>query len=93
MKANSVFQGADRYVVGKVERFDQKNDMFKRAMWDPSQLDVGRKFFSPKDFPEMIRRNKLGYTFEDAALTDAAWHLEREFAQGNRGGRQGLFAW
>ncbi len=93
MKVNSVAEGANRYVVGNVERFDQKNDMFKRAMWDPSQLDVGRKFYSPKDYTELLGRNKPGYTFEDTAFTDAAWHLEREFAQGNEGGKQGLFAW
>ncbi len=93
MKANSVLKGADRYVVGKVERFDQRNEMFKRAMWDPSQLDVGRKFYSPKNYTELLGRNKPGYTFEDTAFTDATWHLEREFAQGNEGGKQGLFAW
>ncbi len=93
MKANLVLKGADRYVVGKVERFDQRKEMFKRAMWDPSQLDVGRKFYSPKDYTELLGRNKPGYTFEDTAFTDAAWHLEREFAQGNEGGKQGLFAW
>jgi len=93
MKADLVAKGAGRYVVGKVERFDQKNDMFKRAMWDPSQLDVGQRFYSRKDYAELLRRNKPGYTFEDAAFADAAWHLERDFAQGNKGGKQGLFAW
>lgn len=93
MKANSVVKGADRYIAGKVERFDQRNEMFKRAMWDPSQLDVGRKFYSAKDYTELLGKNKPGYTFEDAAFTDAAWHLEREFAQGNMGGKRGLYAW
>ena len=93
MKANSVFKGADRHVVGKVERFDQRNDMFRRAMWDPSQLDVGRKFYSPEDYTELLGRNKPGYTFEDIAFTDAAWHIEREFARGNNGGKQGLYSW
>lgn len=93
MKADLVARGASRYVVGKVERFDQKNEMFKRVLWDPTQLDVGKRFYSQKDYQELLSRSKPGYTFEDAAFMDAAWHLERAFAQGNWGGKRGLFAW
>jgi len=34
VKADLVAKGAGRYVVGKVERFDQKNEMFNRPVWD-----------------------------------------------------------
>ncbi len=93
MKANLVAKGADRYVVGKVERFDRKNVMFDRARWDASQADVGRKYYSPKDYKQLLEINKPGYTFEDAGFLDSAWHLEREFAQGSMGGKRGLYAW
>ena len=93
MKANLVPKGADRYVVGKVEKFDRKNAMLDRARWDASQADVGRKYYSPKDYKQLLEINKPGYTFEDAGFLDSAWHLEREFAQGNMGGNRLLYAW
>jgi len=62
-------------------------------MWDPSQLDVGRKFYSPKDYTELLRNNKPGYTFEDTGFTDAAWHLEREFGHGSMCNKRLLYAW
>ena len=65
MKLDPVAKGAGRYVVGKVERFDQKNDMFKRPSWDPSQSDVGERFYATKDYAELFKRNKPGYTFQD----------------------------
>ncbi len=93
MKPDIIAKGASSYVVGKVERFDQKNEMFKRPSWDPSQSDVGKRFYATKDYAELLERNKPGYTFQDIAFTDAAWLLEREFAKGIKGGKQGLFAW
>lgn len=54
MKPNLVSKGADRYVVGKVERFDQKNHAFFRAVWDPSLVELGKRFYGvvyPKDRP------------------------------------------
>ena len=93
MRVNLVAEGASRYVVGEVERFDQKNDMFKRAMWDPSQSDGAGKFYSPKDYAKLLERNKPGYTLQDAAFDNASWLLERGFARGINGGKFGLFAW
>jgi len=94
MKVNFVDKGASRYVVGEVERFDQKNEVFKRARWDPSQREVGRKYYIEEhDYVELLRRNKPGFTLQDAAFHDAAWRLELEFAQGMLGGRRGLYAW
>ena len=82
-------QGASRYVVGKVEPFDQKNEMFKRPFWDPKMLDLGKKFY--KD--EVMPRDKPGYSLRDQAMVNASWQLERAFAQGVRGGRKGMYAW
>jgi len=89
MKVNFVDRGASRYIVGEVERFDQKNDMFKRLLWDPKMMDLGRKFHKG----EVMPRDKPGYTLQDQALVNASWHLENSFAKGVRGGREGLYAW
>ncbi|HEY87973.1 MAG TPA: reductive dehalogenase [Dehalococcoidia bacterium] len=88
MKPNLVANGADRYVVGKVKRFDQKNNVFFRATWDPSLVELGRQFYGvvyPKDRP--------GYRLEDMAFNQAGWYAEQAFAMGNLGGNRGLYSW
>jgi len=82
-------QGASRYVVGKVEPFDQKNEMFKRPFWDPKMLELGQKFYEDRVKP----KDKPGYRLQDQAMVNASWQLERAFAQGVRGGRKGMYAW
>ncbi len=84
-----VDQGASRYVVGDVTCYDQKNEMFKRCWWDPSMADLGEKFYHAPVMP----RDKPGYRLKDLSLVNAAWRVEREFAQGVRGGRMGLYGW
>lgn len=86
---SSVEQGASRYVIGNVEPYDQKNEMFKRAFWDPLMRDVGKKFY----YAEMMPRDKSGYRLYDQSLVNASWRLDREFAAGGRGGRKGLYGW
>jgi len=88
MKPNLVAKGADRYVVGEVERFDQKNHAFLRATWEPSLIDLGRQFYGvvyPKDKP--------GHRLEDLAFGQAGWYAEQAFAMGNLGGNRGLYSW
>ena len=88
MKPNLVYKGADRYVVGEAERFDQKNNVFFRATWDTSLIDPGRQFYGvvyPKDRP--------GYRLEDMAFDQAGWYAEQAFAMGNLGGNRGLYSW
>jgi len=85
----TVDSGARRYVVGKTAPFDQKNEMFRRPVWDRDMLDLGEKFYRAQTPP----RNKAGYRLKDQALVNAAWHLENTFAQGVGGGRMGLYAW
>ncbi len=82
----------DRYqqqLVGPIERFDQRKDVFRRARYDPKVIrwreafdDVSKKLGKP------------GYTREDYALTQASWHLEDAYARGNSGAnQQGLYDW
>ena len=88
MKSKSAPKGADRYVVGRVERFDQRNNAFFRGVWDPSLNEVGKRFYGiiyPKDKP--------GYRLEDLAFDQAGWYAEQAFAMGNLGGNRGLYSW
>jgi reductive dehalogenase len=89
MKARFVEQGASRYVVGDVTRFDQKNEMFCRPFWDEAKLDLGKKFY----MTEVPPKDKPGYELKGQAMVNASWHLENIFAQGVAGGRMGMYAW
>jgi len=86
---NFVDQGANRYVVGQVKPYNQKNEMFKRPWWDSAMMELGEKFY----YTPIMPRDKPGYRLRDLSLVNAAWRLEREFAQGVRGGRMGLYDW
>jgi hypothetical protein len=89
MNARYFEQGASRYVVGNVNQFDQKNEMFCRPFWDEDQLELGKKFY----MTEVPPKDKPGYELKDQATVNAAWHLENIFAQGAAGGRMGMYAW
>nr|VFJ44784.1 MAG: reductive dehalogenase [Candidatus Kentron sp. FW] len=87
-----VEQGASRYVVGKIEPFDQKNEMFKRPLWDPRVADIGKRFYQDPVMP----RDKPGRRLKDQSLVNASWRLDQEFAHGAMGmgiGRVGLYGW
>ncbi len=88
MRPNLVSKGAERYVVGKVERFDQKDNAFFRATWDPELIELGRQFYGI-----IYPRDKSGYRLEDLAFEQAGWYAEQAFAMGNLGGNQGLYSW
>ena len=69
-------------------RFDQKNEMFKRARWD-EKIKPLLKRLDEKVFYE----EKPGYRKMDYALHQAAWNLERSFSFGNYRSNSGLYAW
>ena len=80
--------GTAKYIAGEVERFDQKNEMFKRPRWDPAMAEVAKKIFGyvyPKD--------TYGHTLKDIAFKNAAWHIETGFAHGNVTHNTGMYAW
>ncbi len=72
MSVNHVKKGAARYLAGEIEPFEQKNEMFKRPMWDEKLLSLGQKFYFDKTVP----KNKPGYELKDQAAVNAAWHLD-----------------
>lgn len=78
----------ERYIEKPLERFDQKNDAFKRARWDEMLIDAGKRFYGIHE-----PQDRSGFTREDYAMHEASWYLERGFARGNLGPNYGLFAW
>ena len=81
--------GTAKYIAGKVERFDQKNEMWRRPRWDPGQHEIGKKVYGTVWFP----RRKQGYTQLDLALSEAGWHVETAFAHGNVTHDSDLYKW
>ena len=78
-----------RLLVGPIERFDQRNDMFRRTRYDPKWIERAEPFYGPAQV-----QDKPGYTQEDYALGDASWYVEDFFAMGCLGSNhQGLYAW
>lgn len=73
---------------GDIQRFDQKNIMFRRVRWDPSMQELKQKWYG-----EHIARDRPGYTLKDRALEGAGWYVERQFAKGNHSGNFGLYIW
>ncbi|MCP4677337.1 MAG: hypothetical protein GY854_17850 [Deltaproteobacteria bacterium] len=62
----------DKYkelIEGPVERFDQRNDMFRRARYDPEWMERATGFYGP-----MQIKDKPGYALEFQALQNGAWY-------------------
>jgi epoxyqueuosine reductase len=79
----------ERLCVGPVKRFDQRNDVFRRARYDPKVMRWRAMFDAAVPDPD-----KAGHTREDFALTEASWHLEDRYARGHAGSNvEGLYAW
>ncbi len=92
MKPRSAAKGTDRYVVGKAETFDQKNEMFKRATWDPAMRDLAKAYYARFDGRAMPQERD-GYTHKEMALAMAGWHIALDFGSGQFTGGEGLEAW
>ena len=69
-------------------RFDQKNEMFKRSIWDEKMQAYSRSYYEEVEF-----RQKVGYRKLDYAFCNATWNLEWGFAFGNSRSNSGLYSW
>jgi len=68
-------------------RFDQKNEMFKRAIWDPDfETIITRRFYG-----EVVYQDKSGWRKPDFAARNAAWNVEWGFGMGNSRSNSGLY--
>lgn len=66
-----------KHIIGPVKRFDQKNEMYKRARWDEAVKHMGDSLYGiipPKE--------KEGHTLLDRAFQNAGWYLEMAFGHG-----------
>jgi epoxyqueuosine reductase len=68
-------------------RFDQKNEMFKRGMWDEKMRPYSERF------REVEYQEEFGYQKIDYAFRNAAWNLEWGFSLGNSRSDYGLYSW
>ena len=70
------------------DRFDQKNEMFKRVRWDPKMKHLAARFYQ-----EVKYKETAGYQKRDYALRNASWNLEWSAGLGNSRSNFGLYAW
>jgi len=70
------------------DRYDQKNEMFKRPVWDEKVRKMGEQFYE-----NILFRDKVGYRKEDFAFRNAAWSVERSVGMGNVRSNSGLYSW
>ena len=81
-------QGTSKYIVGPVEQFDQRFDMYKRVRWDPALKELGKKLWNPS-----LPKGKEGYTLVERAFENAGWYVEMAFAKGIQIHDYGLYSW
>jgi len=68
-------------------RFNQKNEMFKRNVWDEKNRHL------LKSFSEVKYQPKVGYRKIDYAFRNASWSLEWRYGMGNARSNFGLYEW
>ena len=73
-----------KYNAKNAKRFNQKYDMFKRPLWDPELLEVGKKFYGLQKVTD-----SPGSRIEERALTNAGFYLYHSF--GGQGVNEGEY--
>ena len=64
------------------ERFNQKNDVFRRSWWDERvQSEKARLFYTTYREPLKTFRKADGFTQKDYALRNASWHVSDIFTE------------
>jgi len=69
-------------------RFDQKNEMFKRSLWDETMRAHGKRFYE-----DVVYQKRVGYRKLDYALRNASWNVEWGFGFGVSRSNSGLYSW
>jgi epoxyqueuosine reductase len=82
-------QAFQKMLVGPIKRFNQRNEVLRRARYDPEMMPWMEKFRDRE-----MKLGKPGFSQLDYSLTDASWYIEDHFAMGNLGSNNdGLYAW
>ena len=64
------------------ERFNQKDDVFRRSWWDPRvRTEKARQFYDTSRQSLKTWRRGDGFTQKDYALRNAAWHVSDWFTE------------
>ena len=65
---------------GDAERFDQKDIMYRRVLWDKSVEEASGGWYKPSNH----NTDRPGYTLKEWSLQSASWFAERWVARGNQ---------
>ncbi|MCB0074034.1 MAG: reductive dehalogenase [Caldilineaceae bacterium] len=69
-------------ILDDFQRFDQKNDVFRRSWWDARiRSDKSVLFYATYREPLRTFRKADGFTQKDYALRNAAWHVSDIFTE------------
>ncbi len=69
-------------ILDTFERFNQKDDVFRRSWWDPSiRSKRSELFYRTYREPLTTWKRSEGYTQKDYALRNAAWHVSDIFTE------------
>ena len=73
-------------ILDNFERFDQKNDVFRRSWWDKKiRSKKTELFYTTYREPLKTWRKADGFTQKDYALRNAAWHVSDILTEINAG--------
>jgi len=78
----------NKYIVGNVQRFEQKFTMFNRPRWDEKVTK-----HAPGIYGVIPTKDADGFTLMDRALQNTGWYLEMAFAHGHMVHGKDLFRW
>lgn len=71
-------------ILENFERFNQKDDVFRRSWWDPAVRSAkSALFYATYRQPLKTWRKADGFTQRDYALRNAAWHVSDIFTEMN----------
>jgi len=73
MKESSEYLDKKYKITPDFKRFNQKNDVFNRAMWD--ELIDPKTFFISYDITNYKPKKSKGFDHWDYALRNASWHM------------------
>ncbi len=69
-------------ILDDFERFNQKNDVFRRSWWDDEiRSEASALFYATYREPLENFRSSDGFTQKDYALRNAAWHVSDIFTE------------
>lgn len=73
-------------VLPEFERFNQKDDVFRRSWWDPRvRTEKAKQFYDTSRQSLKTWRRGDGFTQKDYALRNAAWHVSDWFTEYKEG--------